>query len=76
MERRIKLTDIDRPGEPLEVEIERVGEATMRVMVPNTVIRFELRRQNEGAPFEGTLGGRYFTFDPEPATALPKTRRK
>ena len=76
MERRIKLTDIDRPDEPLEVEIERIAETTLRVLVPNTVIRFELRRPNEGAPFEGALGGRYFTFEPEPPTAKPKTRRK
>ena len=34
MERRIKLTDIDRPDEPLEVEIERIAETTLRVLVP------------------------------------------
>jgi hypothetical protein len=76
MERRIKLTDIDRPDEPLEVEIERLAETTLRVLVPNTVIRFELRRASEAAPFEGSLGGRSFAFDPEPPPAKPKTRRK
>lgn len=75
MDRRIKLTDLDRPDEPLEVEIERVTEAILRVAVPNTVIRFELRRQREDAPFEGALGGRYFMFDPNVAKPS-KTRKK
>ncbi|MBG0810111.1 hypothetical protein IY145_12055 [Methylosinus sp. H3A] len=76
MERRIKLTDIDRPDEPLEVEVEWIAGTTLRALVPNTSIRFELRRPNEEAPFEGTLGGRYFAFEPQPATGKPTTRRK
>jgi len=75
MESRIKLTDIDRPDEPLEVEIERMAETTLRVLVPNTVIGFELRRPHEGAAFEGALGGRYFTYAPA-ASAKPGRRRK
>jgi hypothetical protein len=74
MDRRIKLTDIDRPDEPLEVEIERVTETVLRVAVPNTVVRFELRRQRENGPFEGALGGRYFNFDPN--IAQKKTVRR
>ncbi|MBU3889488.1 hypothetical protein FM996_05470 [Methylosinus sporium] len=81
MESRIKLIDVDRPDEPLEVEVERVMESTLRVLVPNTVIRFELRRPSEGAPFEGAVGGRYFIFEPQPRASEPssskvKTRRK
>lgn len=75
MDRRIKLTDTDRPDEPLEVEIERITETTLRVAVPNTIVRFDLRRQKEDGPFEGSLGGRYFTFDPN-ASKSGKTRRK
>jgi hypothetical protein len=73
MESRIKLIDLDRPEEPLEVEIERITETTLRVLVPNTVIRFELRRFGQDAPFEGTLGGRYFIFEAPPASGAPKT---
>lgn len=79
MDRRIKLTDVDRPDEPLEVEVERASETILRVMVPNSVVKFELRRQREDAPFEGALGGRYFMFDPDAGTSSPpakKTRRK
>jgi hypothetical protein len=32
--------------------------------VPNTLVRFELRRLNAETPFEGELGGRHFSFDP------------
>lgn len=74
MSRRIRLTDVDRPDEPLEVEIERATEISLRVIVPNTIVRFELRRQREDLPFEGALGGRYFMFDPDSArkTKTPK----
>ncbi|PWB81533.1 MAG: hypothetical protein C3F11_14975 [Methylocystaceae bacterium] len=63
MKRRIRLIDIDRPGEPLEVEIERMTETVLRVAVPNTIVKFELRRHREDWPFEGGLGGRYFMYD-------------
>lgn len=74
MERRIKLTDVDRPDEPLEVHVEQMTETTLRVSVPNTVVGFELLRPREGAAFEGALGGRSFTFDP-PAPPRPVRRR-
>lgn len=63
MNSRIRLTDIDRPNEPLDVDIERATDTVLRVIVPNTVIHFDLRRR-EGGAFEGALGGRYFVFDP------------
>lgn len=65
MKRRIKLTDIDRPNEPLEVEIERMTDTMLKVAVPNTVVKFELRRPREDRAFEGGLGGRYFVFRAE-----------
>jgi hypothetical protein len=63
MDTRIKLTDVDRPNEPLEVEIERVTETILRVAVPNTIVRFDMRRARDDAPFEGAIGGRNFMFD-------------
>lgn len=63
MNSRIRLTDIDRPNEPLDVDVERATDTVLRVIVPNTVIHFDLRRR-EGGAFEGALGGRYFVFDP------------
>jgi hypothetical protein len=75
MDRRIKLTDVDRPNDPLEVEIERVTETILRVLVPNTIVRFDMRRAREDAPFEGSLGGRYFLFDPNEVKKT-KTARK
>lgn len=74
MDRRITLTDVDRPDEPLVVEIERVTETTLRVVVPSTIVRFDLRRHREDLPFEGSLGGRSFSFDPEPPKK-PSARR-
>ncbi|WP_244613182.1 hypothetical protein [Methylosinus sp. Ce-a6] len=68
------MTDVDRPDEPLEVEIERMTETTLRVTVPKTIVAFELRRPREGAAFEGALGGRYFTYTPA-ASAKPGRRR-
>ncbi len=73
MNSRIRLTDVDRPDEPLEVEIERASETTLRVLVPNTIVRFDLRRQRQDLPFEGVLGGRCFIFDP--AIVSPKQKR-
>ncbi|MBY6239700.1 hypothetical protein K3F48_00670 [Methylosinus sp. Sm6] len=75
MDRRIKLTDVDRPNEPLEVEIERVTETILRVLVPNTIVRFDMRRAREDAPFEGALGGRYFMFDPNEAKKKKPPRK-
>lgn len=66
MESLVWLTDIDRADEPLQVDIEVSSPTTLRVLVPNTVIRFELRRFGDGRPYEGALGGRYFLFDPAP----------
>lgn len=73
MNSRIRLTDVDRPDEPLDVDIERATETILRVIVPNTVVRFDLRRQRGDLPFEGILGGRCFVFDPN--VVAPRTRK-
>lgn len=74
MSRIIVLVDVDRPDEPLEVEVEQISQAVLSVIVPNTFIRFELRRRERDAPFEGSLGGRYFMFDPATLVVKKKAR--
>jgi hypothetical protein len=56
--------DIDRPDEPLEAEIEELNGSVLVLSVPNSSVRFALRRRDKDSPFEGALGGRYFVFDP------------
>jgi hypothetical protein len=68
MSARIRLIDVDRPREPLEVEVVESNARVMRVSVPRTVIEFELRWSQDGAAFEGAIGGRYFRFDPNATT--------
>lgn len=79
MDDRIKLTDVDRPDEPLDVQIDQMNETTLRVSVPGTVVKFELRRNGKDGAFEGALGGRYFSFDPaalDGGSRRAKPRRK
>jgi hypothetical protein len=72
---RIKLIDVDRPDEPLHVDVEWASEALLRVSVPNTIVTFELRREGGDLPFEGALGGRFFVFEPPAAREARKLRR-
>jgi hypothetical protein len=72
--RVINLVDVDRPDEPLEVEVEQISQAILNVAVPNTFVRFELRRRDMETPYEGSLGGRFFMFDP--AKLVVKKRAK
>ncbi len=70
MARHIVLNDIDRPDEPLVVEINELRDTTIVVGVPNTQVKFYLQRRNGSGCFEGSLGGRYFVYDPaKPAKA-------
>lgn len=62
---RISLIDVDRPSEPLEVDVQASNTRTLRVLVPNSLVIFELHRHDDESPFEGTLGGRYFSFNPK-----------
>jgi hypothetical protein len=64
MGKLITLVDDTRPDEPLEAEVEHFDDSLLRVAVPNTHVRFELRRLNAETMFEGELGGRHFSFDP------------
>ena len=62
--RRIFLTDVDRPDEPLEVGVLDLRSTVLRVIVPNTQVTFDLRPHGgDNCLFEGTLGGRLFAFD-------------
>lgn len=64
MEKRITLTDIDRPGEALEVDIIAADEASLTLAVPNTSVQFRVFRHSRNAPYRGSLGGRTFCFVP------------
>lgn len=71
MSAHIRLIDVDRPREPLEVEVVELNAQMMRVAVPRTVMEFQLRRSHDGVGFEGVIGGRFFRFDPSaPTTSL------
>lgn len=71
---RITLIDVDRPDEPLEVEVIGSNPRMLRVAVPNTVVEFDLRRSHEDALFEGTVGARWFSFDPKSLAARKSAR--
>ncbi|WP_428990903.1 hypothetical protein [Methylocapsa aurea] len=78
MERRITLTDIDRPGEALEVDIIAADETSLTLAVPNTSVQFRLFRHSRQAPYQGALGGRSFCFVPlaaESKIAVVKTKK-
>ncbi|PWB83011.1 MAG: hypothetical protein C3F11_08850 [Methylocystaceae bacterium] len=75
MERRITLTDIDRPGEALEVDVIAADETSLTLAVPNTSVQFRLFRHGRNAPYQGSLGGRSFCFVPY-AVESKKTVRK
>jgi hypothetical protein len=80
MSGRVTLIDPDRPEEPLEAEMEEASETVLRLAIPNTFVRFEMRRSSATAPFVGALGGRDFIFDPttlrsKPGATKPKARQ-
>ncbi len=60
--RRVVLKDIDRPAEPLIVEILETHARTLCVFIPNTNVSFDLRRIGDWL-FECSVGGRNFEFD-------------
>jgi hypothetical protein len=68
MSKRIILFDAYHPDEPLEAEIEQSSPTELCLAIPNTQVRFKLRRPDPDAAFEGSLGGRDFIFDPSKAT--------
>ncbi|MBY6243692.1 hypothetical protein [Methylosinus sp. Sm6] len=65
VERRITLTDIDRPGEALEVDIVAADETSLTLAVPNTSVQFKLFRHSRKASYTGSLGGRSFFCSPD-----------
>ena len=66
VQRRILLTDIERPKEPLDVEILELTATDLRAKVANTEVLFRLRKREIGMIFEGSLGARSFEFDAQP----------
>jgi hypothetical protein len=66
VQRRILLTDIERPQEPLDVDIMELTATDLKVKVANTEVLFPLRKREIGMMFEGSLGARSFEFDAEP----------
>jgi hypothetical protein len=66
VQRRILLTDIERPQEPLDVEILELTATDLKVKVANTEILFRLRKREIGMIFESSLGARSFEFDSAP----------
>ena len=65
VQRRILLTDIERPKEPPDVEILEVTATNLTVKVANTEVLFHLRKREIGMIFEGSLGARSFEFEAE-----------
>jgi hypothetical protein len=66
VQRRILLTDIERPQEPLDVELLELTATDLKVKVANTEVLFRLRKREMGMMFEGSLGARSFEFDAQP----------
>jgi hypothetical protein len=66
IQERILLTDIERPKEPLDVEILELTATNLTVRVANTEVLFRLRKREIGMIFEGSLGARSFEFDAQP----------
>ena len=66
VQQRFLLTDIERPKEPLDVEILELTATILTVKVANTEVLFRLRKRENGMMFEGSLGARSFEFDAAP----------
>ena len=65
---RIQLLDVDRPGEIFEANPEEAPPTRLALSVPNTIVRFDLYRQEGETAYSGSLGGRHYVFTP-PAKA-------
>jgi hypothetical protein len=76
VQQRILLTDIERPNEPLDVEILELSATVLTVKVANTEVLFRLRKREIGTMFEGSLGARSFEFDAAPLVKLAANATK
>lgn len=70
----IYLADVDRPGEGFDAVVEHGDDWALTLGVPNTTVRFRLRRKDLSQPYKGELGGRWFEFMPGVAPARRKQR--
>ena len=87
VQQRILLTDIERPNEPLDVEILELSATVLTVKVANTEVLFRLRkRENMWRVFFGTrkptgrltlmpLLGRRETREPQIRQIAPNAKR-
>jgi hypothetical protein len=64
MGKRIILFDQHHPDEPLEAEVEHWSATELSLTIPNKQVSFKLLRQNPESPFQGSLDGRNFVFNP------------
>jgi hypothetical protein len=54
---KIFLVDVDRPDEPLLVEVDEIRRDELILSVPNTFFTFNIRRVASTSLFQGSLGG-------------------
>ena len=64
MGEHIILLEEYHPDEPVEAEVEQSSSVELILTIPDTEVRFKLRRHDPESPFEGSLGGRDFMLDP------------
>lgn len=76
MKARIQLLDVDRPGEILEADLEEATPTKLALSVPNTIVRFDLWRQEDGTAYSGSLGGRQYVFTPPAKAPKPAAKQK
>lgn len=69
MDGRIILTDLDRPSETLEAGIIAMDDSVLILSVPNTNVQFRMFRRARSGTYEGTLGGRSFSWVAERPTS-------
>jgi hypothetical protein len=73
---RIQLLDADRPGEFFDVDLEEKTATKLVVSVPNTIVKFDLRRREGEDAFSGSLGGRLYVFTEDVKTRKSATNRR
>ena len=76
MSAHIKLIDVDRPREPLEVEVVELNAQMMRVAVPRTVMEFQLRAVARRRRLRRSDRRTVFPLRPERADDEPRLEGK
>ncbi len=73
---RIQLLDVDRPGEVFEADLEDATPTRLALSVPNTIVRFDLWRQEGETTYRGALGGRQYVFMPPTTERKPAAKKR